>query len=83
MIVVHALEVDVDNAVGAGDVFDAGVITGFLRGGDVIEAMVTGTACASLYVARRTDRFPTYEECREVMQHVNVTTFDGEGPTTL
>ena len=83
VIVVHALEVDVDNAVGAGDVFDAGVVAGFLRGGDVIEAMVTGTACASLYVARRTDRFPTYEECREVMQHVNVTTFDGEGPTTL
>lgn len=82
VIVVHALDVDVDNAVGAGDVFDAGAVAGFLRGGDVIDAMVHGTACASLYVARRTNRFPTYEECQAMMKLVTITTMDDGVSTT-
>ena len=74
VVVVHAIPVEADNAVGAGDVFDAGVLAGFLRGADVIEAMVSGTAAASHYVARRTDRFPSYEQCAKLMKLVNVAT---------
>lgn len=72
IIAVEALATKVDNAVGAGDVYDAGVVAGFLRGRDVLEAMALGTAAASLYVARRTDRFPTYEQCAEVAAGVIV-----------
>jgi sugar/nucleoside kinase (ribokinase family) len=62
LLAVEALPVEVDNAVGAGDVYDAGMIAGYLKGGDVLDAMSLGTAAASLYVSRRSDRFPTFEE---------------------
>jgi ribokinase len=74
IVVVEALPTEVDNAVGAGDVYNAGVIAGFLRGGDVLSCMSLGTAAASLYVARRSDRFPTYEESAQLAQRVTTTT---------
>lgn len=61
---VDPLPAEVDNAVGAGDVYDAGVIAGYLSSGDVLEGMIVGTAAASLYVSRRSSRFP---ELRETM----------------
>ena len=63
---VEALPAEVDNAVGAGDVYDAALIAGFLQGSDILHAMALATAAASLYVARRTDRFPTYLQCVEL-----------------
>ncbi len=62
LLAVEALPVEVDNAVGAGDVYDAGMIASYLKGGDVLDAMSLGTAAASLYVSRRSDRFPNFEE---------------------
>jgi sugar/nucleoside kinase (ribokinase family) len=61
-------------AVGAGDVYDAALIAGFLRGGDVPSCMSLGTAAAQLYVARRVDRFPIYEENAQLAQRVTTTT---------
>ena len=74
VVVVQSLPTKVDNAVGAGDVYDAGVIAGFLRGDDVLSSMSLATAAASLYVARRTDRFPTYEESAHLAERVATTT---------
>ena len=48
--------------MGAGDVFNAGVVTAHLRGGDVVHGMMLGTVAASVYVSRRTSRFPTFDE---------------------
>jgi len=73
ILVVHALATKVDNAVGAGDVFDAGVIAGFLRGGDVVSAMALGTAAASRYVSRHVDRFASYDECDTLARQVTTT----------
>jgi len=74
VVVVESLPTKVDNAVGTGDVYDAGVIAGFLRGEDVLSSMSLATAAASFYVARRTDRFPKYEESFELAKSVKTTT---------
>jgi hypothetical protein len=42
LLAVEALPVEVDNAVGAGDVYDAGMIASYLKGGDVLDAMSLG-----------------------------------------
>ena len=39
---VEAVSTVVDNAVGAGDVYDAGVVAGYLRGRDVLASMALG-----------------------------------------
>ena len=70
IVVVESLPTKVDNAVGAGDVYDAGVIAGFLRGDDLLSSMSLATAAASIYVARRADRFPSYEESAALAQRV-------------
>ena len=70
---VEAVPTVVDNAVGAGDVYDAGVVAGFLRGRDVLASMALGTAAASLYVSRRHDRFPTFDEVEDVAASVATT----------
>jgi ribokinase len=62
VVLVEAISTEVDNAVGAGDVYGAGVIAGYLRGRDVLASMALGTAAASLYVSRRQNRFPSFEE---------------------
>lgn len=62
LLAVEALPTEVDNAVGAGDVYDAGMIASYLNGGDVLAAMSLGTAAAGIYVSRKSDRFPTFEE---------------------
>jgi len=69
---VDALPVNVDNAVGAGDVYDAGVITGCLSSGDVLDGMIVGTAAASLYVSRRSSRFPEFRETMALKDKVAV-----------
>jgi ribokinase len=70
--VVEALPVSVDSAVGAGDVFDAGVISGFLETWDPVTAMVRGTAVASLYISRGSSRFATIPTWREPASRVRV-----------
>jgi sugar/nucleoside kinase (ribokinase family) len=76
VILAEAIRTEVDNAVGAGDVFDAGVIAGYLRGRDVVASVALGTAAASLYVARRQNRFPSFEEVEGLAQRVNTSVLE-------
>ncbi|MGD0054102.1 MAG: PfkB family carbohydrate kinase [Acidimicrobiales bacterium] len=76
VVLVEAIPTAVDNAVGAGDVYDAAVIAGYLRGCDVVKGMALGTAAASLYVSRRRDRFPTYEEAEALAERVTTSTLE-------
>lgn len=67
---VGAVATVVDNAVGAGDVYNAGVVVGYLRGRDVLASMALGSAAASLYVSRRIDRFPKFKEVESLARQV-------------
>ena len=72
VVVVEALPVHVDSAVGAGDVFDAGVISGLLETGDPVSAAIRGTAAASLYISRASSRFATIHDWQSVAPEVTV-----------
>lgn len=50
------------DAVGAGDVYNAGFILGTLQNWPLKARMVLGTITSSLYISKRTNRFPTLEE---------------------
>jgi len=50
--------VHVHDAVGAGDVFDAGFLFGLQRGWSLEACLAFGNTTASLYISRRQDRFP-------------------------
>jgi ribokinase len=51
--------VGVHDTVGAGDVFDAGLVDALARGADVPAAMAWANAAAALYVSRDRNRFPS------------------------
>ena len=72
VVVVEALPVEVDNAVGAGDVFNAGAISGLLETGDPLSAAIRGTAAASLYISRASSRFATLHDWQRVAPEVRV-----------
>jgi ribokinase len=57
-----ALPVQVRDAVGAGDVFNAGFLAAFREGRGVRDCLVFGSAAASLYISRERDRFPSRAE---------------------
>jgi sugar/nucleoside kinase (ribokinase family) len=69
---VRAVPTSVDNAVGAGDVFDGGVIAGYLNGNDLLASLRIASAAASIYVGRREHRFPEYRECQALAGVVEV-----------
>jgi len=50
------------DAVGAGDVYNAGFILGTLQDWPLEARMVLGTITSSIYISKRIDRFPTLEE---------------------
>jgi sugar/nucleoside kinase (ribokinase family) len=54
--------VTVCDAVGAGDVFDAGLLFALQRGAGVREALAWANAAAATYVSRATNRFPRHDE---------------------
>jgi sugar/nucleoside kinase (ribokinase family) len=64
---VPALAVEVHDAVGAGDMFDAGFMHAHLQGQDIFECMTFANAAASLYVSRTDDRHPTASEVRSTI----------------
>ena len=76
VVLVEAVPTEVDNAVGAGDVFNAGTIAGYLRGRDVIASVSLGTAAASMYVSRRQNRFPTFSDVEALAHRVVVSEID-------
>jgi sugar/nucleoside kinase (ribokinase family) len=53
------------DAVGAGDVYNAGFIFGTLQDWPLEARMVLGTITSSLYISKRINRFPTLEETRQ------------------
>ena len=65
-----APSVDVIDATGAGDSFDAGFIAGRLRGLDLAESLALACACGALSTRALggTGAQPTFEEAREVAQ---------------
>jgi len=69
---VLAITTSVDNAVGAGDVFDSGLIAGYLNGRDILASVTLASAAASIYVGRRDDRFPNFAECAELAEDVEI-----------
>jgi hypothetical protein len=71
-VLVEALPVHVDNAVGAGDVFAAGVISGILDDGDPVAAMTRGTAAAASYISRSEDRYAAISAWRDLAAHVKI-----------
>jgi len=76
VVLVEAIPTEVDNAVGAGDVYNAAVIAGYLRGRDVLASMALGTAAASLYVSPRRNRFPNFEDVEALAKRVTTTTLE-------
>ncbi len=71
-VMVEPLPVQVDNAVGAGDVFAAGVISGLLDDGDPVAAMVRGTAAAASYVSRAQQRYEAIADWPELAASVTI-----------
>ncbi len=71
-VMVEPLPVQVDNAVGAGDVFAAGVISGLLDDRDPVAAMVRGTAAAASYVSRAQQRYEAIADWRELAASVTI-----------
>ncbi|HYM95848.1 MAG TPA: carbohydrate kinase family protein [Candidatus Sulfotelmatobacter sp.] len=57
----------VHDAVGAGDVFDAGFLIGVVGGREAPAAMAFANAAASIYVSRSKDRFPSPTEVLGVL----------------
>jgi ribokinase len=66
--VVAAVPVEVHDAVGAGDCFDAAFVHAFLRGRQVREACEFASASAALYVSRRDERWPTVGEIDALLE---------------
>ncbi len=72
VVIVESLPVPVDNALGAGDVFAAGVISGWLDDRDPVTAMIRGTAVAASYLSQPQQRYAATRNWRRVAARVTV-----------
>lgn len=57
-----ALPAKVYDAVGAGDVFNAGFLYAFENGWEIPHCLIFGNAAAAIYISRSENRFPTQAE---------------------
>jgi ribokinase len=73
---VPALQVEVADAVGAGDSFNAGFIAVQLSGGDVAAGLSLGAAVAGVYCSRSSERFPSRAKARAAAQTLRVAQVD-------
>ncbi len=60
----QAPTVIVQDTIGAGDTFNAGLLAGLLSGGDWAEALEPAVRAASLAVSSRPRRYPSWEQLR-------------------
>ncbi len=65
-IFVPSFNINVFDAVGAGDVFNAGFVFGTLHAWPMEARMIFGSATAALYISRATDRFPELDQTVEL-----------------
>lgn len=65
-IFVPSFTTNVFDAVGAGDVFNAGFVFGTLQAWPLEARMIFGSATAALYISRATDRFPDLDQTLEL-----------------
>lgn len=56
------------DAVGAGDVFNSGFLYAFQQNWPLEDCLKFGNSASSLYIARRSDRFPRLEEVIKIFQ---------------
>jgi sugar/nucleoside kinase (ribokinase family) len=64
----EALPADVYDAVGAGDVFNAGFLYAFDRGWAIGNCLIFGSAASAIYISRPENRFPTLKEVYDYAQ---------------
>lgn len=62
---VPALKVNALDTIGAGDVFNAGFIHGFLQGWPLLACLQFGNSLSSIYISRIEDRFPVLDEVNQ------------------
>ena len=65
---VPARPVHVYDAVGAGDVFNAGFIYGLQQAWPLVDCLKFGNLASSIYISRQADRFPRLEEVMAIFQ---------------
>ncbi|GAK58053.1 PfkB domain protein [Candidatus Vecturithrix granuli] len=58
----EALPANVYDAVGAGDVFNAGFLYAFENGWEIPHCLIFGNAASAIYISRSENRFPNQEE---------------------
>jgi sugar/nucleoside kinase (ribokinase family) len=63
-----AFPASVRDTVGAGDVFNAGFLCGYVPARDVAAGLRLGAAAAATYISRSTQRFPSIKEVLEVAE---------------
>jgi len=72
---VKAFPSDVKDVTGAGDVFTAGFLTGFIRTGDPLRSTLYGNAVASIVISRvggaKAERMPTLPEVTRIVESMD------------
>lgn len=75
---IPAHKVDVIDAVGAGDVYNAGFLYGVLQEWPIVAGMYFGSVVAALYISKSENRFPSVAMVKEALDNWNLNPFNFE-----